>query len=167
MARTRKRKPANTTIMELWRDSAQSIANATITDVVWEAGASASDNAERIWTPSAPTLLTFHVPGIYSVAAHADWAANNTGFRYLAIVKANYDGNIANGVARQQAVQGDETQMGVAVHLKVNTPGQAIKVQVFQTSGGALNMLSQFDSTHFTPSIMVARIGSPYIQDTY
>lgn len=148
--------------MEVWRDTDQSIPNNTLTDLAWEEGAANGPLAATYWTLSAPGLITFQVPGMYSVALSLDFASNSTGYRFASIRKNGFDGNQAAGSSTQNAVNGDRTRLHIASHLKIQTVGLQVKVQVLQNSGGALAVTSAFDGTSFSPTLMVARIGPAY-----
>lgn len=150
--------------MEVWRNTNQSIPDNVLTDVSWEEGNSNGERASGLWVLSSPTVITFRELGMYLVTASFTFASNSTGLRYANIFKTNWDGPAAAAAVSQQATNGQATRLQVHTHLKVNgesaTP--AIKCQVLQNSGGALNLTSDFTTTGFAPAIQVIRIADAY-----
>lgn len=150
--------------MEVWRNTAQSIPNNTMTDITWEDGASNGERAQGLFVLASPTLVTFRETGMYLVTLSVDFASNATGRRYVNIFKTNWDGNVAAAAIEAPAASGVDTRLQVHTHLKVDgqiaTP--AIKAQVLQTSGGALNLPSNFNTTGFAPVLQVMRVSDYY-----
>ena len=150
--------------MEVWRITSQSIPNDTITDIVWEAGAANSELGTTFWDDSDPTLITFPLAGMYAVILHVAFDDNANGSRYASINKVGYDGDQSGGVAQFHTVErvGSFSQFQLTTHLKVTEPGQQIRANVHQASGGALDLVSEFDAWGFSPVLMIYRIGSHY-----
>lgn len=127
-------------------DNSQSINNATLTAIDWnvetvdgEGMHSTSSNAEQIVAQKA---------GWYLVTASVAFAANATGIRSISILKNGgaLQGGWAmtNGSADATALNAISTTC--IVYMAV---GDALRVEAYQTSGGALNVLrvnSQFSA---------------------
>lgn len=150
--------------MEVWRNSGQTIPNNTITDITWHEGQSNGERAQGLWRVAAPTLITFRETGMYLVTLSLDFASNATGIRYANVFKSNWDGNVAASAVSMAAVNGATTRMQVHTHLKVDNQivGESIKCQVLQTSGGSLDITSDFDTVGFAPVLQVIRITDNY-----
>lgn len=157
------------TAMEVWRDSAQSIPNNTLTDIVWEAGAANGNYGLTYWDSAEPEMILFRETGMYSVILNLDFASNATGYRMASILKTNWDGVASAGMDAKSAINGIDTPLRIAIHLKVSSEAAEpkVKIQVRQTSGGALNVPSNFSAERFAPVLMIRKIGSEYDRDTY
>ena len=123
------------------RSGNQSIPDSTWTDIQWNVDATdlmsmrnTASFPERIFARQVPDDLDCNVMGIF--------AANATGLRGLQILI----GGVV--VAREivPASASGATQINLRVTEHVDTAGSVIKVQAYQSSGGALNFMSS-DST--------------------
>jgi len=118
------------------RSSSESIPNSTNTDVSWNAedidvGSyhSTSSNSERVTIPSGGD-------GYYLVATTIQWEGNATGYRKVRIQ--------VNGSTQREGIVNDISEAEIfdqhvaqVLHLEAN---DYITVEVFQDSGGALNV---------------------------
>ena len=96
------------------------------------------DNDNMINIGGSNTNLVIQTAGVYLVTGTATWAANAVGVREAQIFK--------NGVAVAgfRAFNAAALQSGTPVtHLVVGAPGDILTLQLFQTSGGALNCNSK------------------------
>lgn len=112
--------------------SDQTISNSTNTLVVWD-GLSFSNRL----TFSAPSSsVAVQEDGVYQIHATIPWAANATGSRVVRI--------LINGVNKAevsaQPVSGAQPSVVSISYLEQMTASQAITLEVFQTSGGNLNI---------------------------
>lgn len=163
--------------VEVWRDTNQTIPNGTTPTVIeWEEGAANSAFAATFWDPDDPTKISLRKAGMYSVALSLDWAGQTTptGRRYARIRK-HYGSSTAGAVEIPPVtVPNIPTRTHLVTHVIANWqpdegddlgngPGiRQISVEVLQTSGGNLDVLSQFDSEAFSPCLMIAYLGTPY-----
>ncbi len=113
------------------RSTAQSIATATITSITFDT--EVIDTTGTMFTASS-TTITVPETGIYAVSGYCAITSNATGYRRLLL---DQNGSFVIIDARG-AVNGDHTHMTLNT-LLVCVAGDAIKLAVEQTSGGALN----------------------------
>ena len=116
------------------RTTNQSIGNASDTLVSWQA----SDfDSGAYWSAGSPTKLTISETGYYHLSTSISFAANSNGIRALTVFK-----NTSNAVGADRVRAGDVgfstvAQCGVDLHL---TSGDFLEAQVYQSSGGSLNV---------------------------
>lgn len=95
-------------------------------------------------------VLTFNITGHYSIMAHAEFASNATGRRILEI---NQHGSVSYLVGNdiRIAVSGDHTPLHAAGFANI-VAGDTLDANVFQNSGGNLNLLTgdNYTSLHVT-----------------
>ena len=110
----------------------QSIANGVTTPVSFDT--ETFDTANLHSTTTNDDLLTAPVAGVYQITGNVRWAANATGTRFVAI-------NV--GSARVASVyhlpNSASTDQSVSVAYAL-TAGQTVFLEVFQTSGGPLDL---------------------------
>lgn len=116
--------------------AAQSITNSTTTDLNQYTAANKNVGG---WTIGSSTTFTVPQTGVYMCVGYGQWAANATGVRVLNVIAsaASWGQNFTED-SRSAAATGT-TEQTVAALLAVAS-GATIKMQVFQTSGGALNL---------------------------
>lgn len=125
-------------LVKLRRATTQSINNATDTFVTWPVEDIDNDGC---YTATSDTV-TIQTSGVYLVSASVYFAANNTGQRVLNIYKnPSSVSDFASVVAASwaQAVQTLGTMLSASAIVDV-TALQTLKVGVYQSSGGALNV---------------------------
>jgi hypothetical protein len=120
------------------RSAAQSINDSTSTLISY----TAEDLDFGAWFPGSGTTVTVPagaIPSGYTsialmAVARTIFASNGTGWRRLIILK---NGGQEDGMS-VSAITGDTTDLGI-VSFMTAVAGDTITVQVYQTSGGALN----------------------------
>jgi microcystin-dependent protein len=93
-------------------------------------------DTDGMWSSTNPTRLTARTPGIYDVGAVARFAVNANGDRVVAI-KVN--GTVAT-YASVRAEAADYGRPTIHTQLQLNA-GDYVEMVVFQSSGGALNLV--------------------------
>lgn len=115
------------------RATNQSVPTGTFTDITLPT--EEFDNAVMFTAGTA--IITVPVTAVYDIEGSANWAANGTGTRSL-IVQVDGAGVTAAGDERTPSASA-ATRQGFAIK-KLLTAGQQVKMQGFQSSGGALNI---------------------------
>jgi len=109
------------------------------------------DTAGMHSTAANTSRLTAIYAGLYDIKANVRWAANGTGTRRTSIIR-----NGTGAIARQE--NGAKTGAGMrqiaSTQWQMST-GDYVEVEVYQDSGGALNILA---TSHFSPHFMMTRI---------
>jgi hypothetical protein len=91
--------------------------------------------------------LTAPLAGVYAITASVEWGSNPTGYRLVSICKNASNcltSTLSSGdLAKSEipAVNGNVTTHSVSTETKLSA-GDFVGVQVFQTSGGALNVIA-------------------------
>lgn len=116
------------------RTATQSIANNTAVNIIYDTEIIDTDN--MFTSPSAN--VTIQRPGIYSIQHTASFAANATDLRATHISVNGVEVAAAGGYASTTSV----TNQGCSVVLALNA-GDVITTNVFQFSGGALNIIAE------------------------
>lgn len=116
------------------RTAAQSIANNTAVNIIYDTEVIDTDN--MFTSPSAN--VTIQRPGIYSIQHTASFAANATDLRATHISVNGVEVAATGGYASTTSV----TNQGCSVVLALNA-GDVITTNVFQFSGGALNIIAE------------------------
>lgn len=115
-----------------------SVPNNTITPVPFTAEVFDTDN---MWSVGTPTLITFNTPGIYQFGANWIWPSNTTGQRFGFWIYTPVAGPSVTMIDETvQTTGGDlRRQLNYQWHFSA---GDTIRLDVAQTSGGALNLNS-------------------------
>lgn len=129
--------------------STQSIADNTFVTVTFNTNSPAStvlfDTAGMLTASNELKIpLTGKVTGAWLFHAHVTWAAAAAGFREMNILEGST-------VISQTHILGSNDVMSQDAAIVVNdpAPGALYKVQVKQTSGGALDLLTGAEQTYF------------------
>jgi len=124
-------------------NAGQSVNNNTDTLCSWNTFAWNNDN---MWSSGSPQLVTIQTAGTYFIALQDDWISNATGIRAGKIF-LNGTSN-ANSIAIYQinATNGFDTVMSAAAVFQANA-GDVLRHGIFQTSGAALNVSTNFGGT--------------------
>lgn len=125
------------------RTATQSINNATDTLVAFTAGASfdTESPSDPMFSSGTNTTITIRTAGIFLVSFNVTFAANTTGTRFAGV-------RLGGGATQPSAQVGGHNSPG-DVTLNGTFPmslsvGNALTLNVYQTSGGALNVTSGF-----------------------
>ncbi|MEP6909555.1 MAG: hypothetical protein ABI896_03885 [Actinomycetota bacterium] len=122
------------------RGSNQSIPNITLTYVNFDT--EVFDTA-GLYDPADPQVLTAPIAGLYFLGASMRWESSATGTRFAAFnVSPSFDyvaPDWRNGVTG-----GGSTDQEFSTLVKLSA-GQKVRVRVYQTSGGPLNLLWRGD----------------------
>ena len=116
------------------RTAAQSIANNTSVNIIYDTEIIDTDN--MFTAPSAN--VTIQRPGIYSIQHTASFAANATDLRATHIAVNGVEVAATGGYASTTSV----CNQGCSVVIALNA-GDVITTNVFQFSGGALNVIAE------------------------
>jgi hypothetical protein len=129
-----------------------SINTATQTALTFNSEQYDSDpNAEIHSTSSNTGRLTCRTAGLYHITGNVTWAANSTGYRQLTV---RVNGTTPIAQVMQQAVStGDVTEQAVATDF-VLAATEYVELLVQQSSGGALNVLTQ---TNWSPVFSMSK----------
>jgi hypothetical protein len=119
------------------RTTNQSIANATVTAITFDAERYDTAN---LWVVGQPTRLTAPMAGWYAIGAHANHDANAVGIRSL-FLRLNGATFIGAWEVNAGAAAGRGTAMSVDTVYQL-AASDYVEAIVFQTSGGALNILT-------------------------
>ena len=124
------------------RTTTQSIASSTNTLISYTA-ADIYDSDSMHDPVGSPTLVTFNTAGVYTLSASCQFAANNTGRRDAAFnLTSTVTGGADLGNTQDNApLAGIPSAMSCNGIMKFNA-GDTAGFLVFQTSGGALNVLN-------------------------
>jgi hypothetical protein len=127
--------------------SNESIGNITGTQIPWDSEVY-DDGA--YWSGANPTRLTVPTTGKYHFEFFARWAANGTGQRFITFI---INGDTADRVSGDNrpgvSVDSAETYHGISADISLSA-GDYVEARVFQSSGGALNLLSTVPYTSFS-----------------
>lgn len=141
---------ANGPFVNVTRSTTQSIPNNTTTDVSFTV--ETSDRSSLV----AVTLTSVTVPaalaGVCLITTYAQFEANATGFRVLGI---QIDGATYADHRREAMTTAAQPHCMHVCMTRLLTAGQVIKAQVFQNSGGALNI-----GTSTPPQLTISRIST-------
>lgn len=128
-----------------------SVANAASTALTYSTETIDTDGYHS--TSSNTSRLTIPQTGYYQVTAAAEFGANGTGIRQVAIVK---NGTSTLGAGRQQAVtSGGLNTLVECSRLLYLTAGDYLEAHVYQDSGGSLNVTT----TEYQP-FQITRLGA-------
>lgn len=136
----------------IYRTTNQSINDSTWTAISFD---QVMYNVGPLWAIGNPTRITAVVTGSYRVFANIGFAANATGRRVARIVHSVY-GTIAQH--EWQFSTANEPMLQIATEFSMST-GEYLTFEVFQSSGGALNVLSYaYWSPHVTVTVAPAAV---------
>lgn len=114
------------------QSAAQSIPNATFTDLSWSNRTDTIANGVTLGN----TGITIVVPGLYHVTATVVFTANSTGQRHA---RLNVNGGVViQGTGGNAAAGSDVTRLRADGLLRLSV-GDVINVDAYQSSTGALN----------------------------
>lgn len=118
------------------RTTAQSIPNATGTEIVWDTqDYDVNNGTTEMWVPGAPTHLVLPVTGTYEAKLGAQFAINDLGVRLLYIVVNGVIAGIYHGVGNAA------WYVGATVEAEFDgLAGQVVSCFAYQSSGGNLNL---------------------------
>ncbi|MFH2073207.1 MAG: hypothetical protein ABIJ75_10200 [Actinomycetota bacterium] len=132
-------------LTKVTRDAIQSIPNNTWTAVLWNTETydtggwhSVASNTDRI-TPTLPDQTVVNVKSIIQ------FASNATGVRAVRVLKSGS----SIGMVDMNAVSGAASRVPIAVDSMFGT-GDYYTLEVYQTSGAALDVASGVENTHFS-----------------
>ena len=117
----------------LRRAAAQSIPNATFTEVAWDSEDTDPLNA---WASGSSITVPAGIAWA-KVTAYVCWANNSTGKRYVRMMNST-TGAYLSGDIRDAA---NESKASIATPWVQVTPGDVLKLLISQDSGAALNLL--------------------------
>lgn len=124
--------------VKVQRQAAQSIANTSVVDVAWDA---AVFNPAGLWAAGDPTKLTASADGKWLVVATVIWTVNATGRRETIVERTSPTyGSADMAFARDDATGNSQTTWQTVAAVLSLAAGDYVKVQVYQDSGGALNL---------------------------
>ena len=128
------------------RTATQAITNATDTLIAFTAGATFDTEPTPMFSAGLNTTITIRTTGVYIVSFQINWASNATGVRYANV-------RIGGGATSAPAA---EINAGGAANHAINgtipillTATNALTLNVYQSSGGALNVNSAQMSATF------------------
>lgn len=130
------------------RTTSTSIANVTQTTLSWE---SVDFDDLFMWNASTPTVLTARTPGRYLAITSVIWDINTSGARSLTIETTGEGGET---VESAPSPAGHYTRQHLSAILGLEA-GDTVSVSVFQSSGGALNIIPGAGG----PGLSVLRFG--------
>jgi hypothetical protein len=118
--------------------STKSISNRTDTQVIFDSG---GVNNDVMWV-AARSAFVIITGGVYVAYGQACWAANATGTRSCSILLNGTapDGNGVALAAEGAVSSGDRTTLCCQTPPMALAPGAAIYFNVWQSSGGLLNL---------------------------
>lgn len=119
---------------DVFRNTAQSVPNATFTDVIWNQEAA----DPHAWHDNAtnPERVTVDATGIYDVHLSVHWASNASGNRQL-LLRVN--GSTVRKSVVNPTTGGFPTGQELSAHLSLAT-GDYLTAMAYQDSGGALDI---------------------------
>ena len=142
--------PAVTPSCRAYNNANISINNNTTTELTFNSERWDTDEIHSTVTNTG--RLTCKTAGIYSVFASVSFAANATGIRELRFL---VNGSVTHGSVRLAAASSGKTNLVSTVQLSLAV-NDYIEVQVFQSSGGNLNL--EYDA-QFSPEFGMTYLG--------
>lgn len=126
--------------VRLERGTAQSISNTTDTLVTWPTEVFDTDG---MYTATSDTI-TVVTAGIYQINVTVEFAVNATGIRVVSLLKnpssaSDQSSRIASTAVSATSVAGGNCVLSCSTIISL-VATNTIKVQVYQSSGGALNV---------------------------
>lgn len=128
--------------IQAWRTTAQSITNNLVSPVT---ALTDTLNEEGLELESGNVIKLRRDSEIeyYLIWAHAEWAANSTGFRSIRFDVRNINSGSYSSltpVTKVATASPDKTHMETTLLYRMATTDDAIRFSVYQNSGGALNL---------------------------
>lgn len=120
----------------VYNDANQSIPDSTVTALTFNTERFDTDGIHS--TTSNTSRLTCRTAGVYHMDAHVEFASNSTGERQL-LLKLN--GTTFIAADSRAAINGNPTKASIPTTYQL-VVGDYVEVFVFQSSGGALNVLT-------------------------
>jgi hypothetical protein len=126
------------------RTATQSINNTTDTLIAFTAGATfdtgtTDSPSDPMFSSGTNTTITIRTAGIYLVSFQVNWAGNNAGVRYANVRL----GGVATSAPAQEVHAGGTANHALNGTIPISlSVGNALTLNVFQSSGGALNVNS-------------------------
>lgn len=118
-----------------YRSTTQSITNSAFNSISFDGDRWDSDS---MWSNASPTRITINTTGVYLVGCSVYWATNSTGIRTLRIMV-----NATTAIGYNEINAGVSAGPGQVINSIYNfTAGDYITFDVFQTSGGSLDLAS-------------------------
>lgn len=119
---------------QISRTGSVSVPNATPTNLTFDTEDFDNDNMANLGVNNQ--ILTVNTAGVYLVIGRVEWASNGTGERQVTLVKST--GTATIGSFREPGATGSTTRQE-SIMLAYMPVGTQVRLQVLQTSGGALN----------------------------
>lgn len=129
----------------VYNSAAISVADSTFVAMTFDSERYDTDGIHS--TGSNTERLTAVTSGKYAGVASIQFASNSVGYRTIGIYHSGVGGYIAS--AWQPAVNGNVTALVCPFQYQINA-GEWVRVDAFQTSGGALNVVQQ---TAYSPQM--------------
>jgi len=139
-------------LVSVYHDAHQSISNNSPTDLAFNTERFDTDGIHDTTTNNS--RFTCKTAGVYQITGSILFSANATGDRSVAI-KLNNDKYIAGNLAR--AAGTIKTSMSVSVLWELEVDDY-IELEVYQTSGGSLNL--EYDALR-SPNFQMVKVGEP------
>lgn len=128
-----------------------SINNGAVTTLTLDSEDFDTDNMHS--TVSNTSRLTCNTAGVYQITANVNFASNSGGERLLILL---LNGTTSIARTRESADATGETDMNLARLYRLAV-GDYVEVQVYQSSGGALNVQSL---ANYSPRLEAVRVGA-------
>ena len=136
----------------VWHDVVQAIANNTATSLSFNSEAIGWDTDSMHDTVVNNTRITIRTPGVYAIGAHLQWAGG-AGVRTIAIRDS------AGGSMALNQYDAAGIAVGMVISTIVSAPvGTWYDVQVYQLSGGPLNVITSAGANRYTPIFWAYRL---------
>jgi hypothetical protein len=139
----------------VWRDSAQSIPDATATAISFSDEISDSGN---MWVVGSPTRLTVAIPGLYLVTAQGSFSGSTGGTAREIMIMKNGSDIISDALNTHYGENSTNINTTAIAYLAI---GDYVEMKVFQNSGGNLDFRSETGGSISgrSPVFMISRIG--------
>lgn len=123
----------------LARGSNLSISDDTTTSITWDSEVS---NNDSMFASGSPTIVTIQTTGFYVLHLQLGWAVDSTGAR-SASMDIDNTSLVPLNIRDAVATASTGTYHGCTVLLSM-TAADTIRFQCYQSSGGGLNLLSNY-----------------------
>jgi len=131
--------------------ASQAIANNTGTDITFNSESFDTDGFHDTSTNTARITIPTGKGGKYAINAHVEWASNAVSTRNIYI----YKNNTSSLASQFQSAQASD--MGMEVNTLANlVAGDYITLQVYQSSGGSLNVNKSDNTGYFSVTYLGA-----------
>ena len=142
----------NRPVCRLVLPSNRSLVTGTPTNLNFDSGSEIMDDLNWHDMSTNPSRVTPNIPGRFLVIASGSFATSGTGERRLSI---NKNGTTFGAYDAQPGRAGGQTYCHVSDVVEANGTTDYFEVNVFQNSGGALNMLGALDAAFSTRFIVL------------